>query len=249
MELARAAGKRLLGWFGNTEVHMKSDGTTLTQADTAVDAFICAEITTNFPDDLIISEEMNHSHYPDNEYVWVIDPLDGSTNFSQGLPLWGVSIALLEHGQPSIAVLYFPVFDMLCHAIAGAGAFEDRHSISARRPGEVARHSIFTCSAGAERHYWPRLRAKRRTFGSTIYELYLVARGQALFSIVPEPKVWDLAAAWLLIGEAGGVIDTLDGSVPFPLKGAENYSRPHFPLLAAASPEMWKRVRASMQPE
>ncbi len=56
MELARAAGKRLLDWFGNTEAQTKADGTTLTQADTTVDAFICAEIEANFPDDLIISE-------------------------------------------------------------------------------------------------------------------------------------------------------------------------------------------------
>ena len=249
VELARAAGKRLLDWFGNTEVQTKADGTTLTQADTAVDAFICAEIEANFPGDLIISEELNHSHHKENADVWVIDPLDGSTNFSQGFPLWGVSIALLERGRPAMAVLYFPVLDILCHACAGAGAFEDGRAISARRPAEVARHSIFTCSAGAEQWYWPRLRAKRRTFGSTIYELSLVARGQALFSIVSEPKLWDLAAAWLLIEAAGGAIDTLDGSAPFPLTGAEDHSRPHFPLLAAASPELWQHVRASIMPE
>ncbi|HJO33210.1 MAG TPA: inositol monophosphatase family protein [Anaerolineales bacterium] len=249
VKLARAAGKRLLDWFGNTEARTKEDGTTLTQADIAVDAFICAEIEANFPDDLIISEEMNHSHHKENADVWVIDPLDGSTNFSQGLSLWGVSIALLERGRPAVAVLYFPVLDMLCHACAGASAFEDGRTISARRPAEIARHSIFTCSAGAEQRYWPRLPAKRRTFGSTIYELSLVARGQALYSIVSEPKLWDLAAAWLLIEEAGGAIDTLDGSAPFPLTCAEDHSHPHFPLLAAASPELWQHVRASIMPE
>ncbi len=246
--LARAAGKRLLGWFGNTEVQMKADGTTLTEADTSVDAFICAEIQTHFPGNMIISEELYHSHHTDNAHIWVIDPLDGSTNFSQGLPLWGVSIALLEHGQPAMAVMYFPVFDILCHATAGEGAFENSRPMLARRPAEIAHHSIFTCSAGAAQVYCPRLRAKRRTFGSTIYELCLVARGQALFSIVSEPKIWDLAAAWLLIEEAGGAIDTLDGSAPFPLTYAEDYSRSHFPLLAAASPALWQRVLESMQP-
>jgi myo-inositol-1(or 4)-monophosphatase len=249
MGLARAAGKRLLGWFGNTEVQLKDDGTTLTHADIAVDAFICAKIQKHFPDDLIISEEMNHSYHAENADVWMIDPLDGSTNFSQGLPLWGVSIALVERGHPTMAVLYFPVLDMLYYASVGAGAFEDGRPISARRPAEVARHSIFTCSAGAERRYWPHMHAKRRTFGSTIYELCLVARGHTLFGIVSEPKIWDFAAAWLLIEEAGGAIATLDGSAPFPMTGTEDCSRQDFPLLAAASPELWQRVRESIQPE
>jgi len=249
MDLARAGGMQLLGWFGNAEAQMKADGTTLTNADTAVDGFICGEIQTNFPDDLIISEEMYHSHETEHANVWVIDPLDGSTNFSQGLPLWGVSIALLEHGHPTLAVVYFPMLDMLCHASAGSGAFEDDRQISARRPAEIDRYSIFTCSAGAERRYWPGMCAKRRTFGSTIYELCLVARGQALFSIVSEPKIWDLAAPWLLIREAGGAIDTMDESAPFPLRSIDDYSRPDFPLLAAASPELWQRVRARMQPK
>ncbi|MDP6792501.1 MAG: inositol monophosphatase family protein, partial [Anaerolineales bacterium] len=75
-ELARASGMQLLGWFGNAEVQMKADGTTLTKADTALDSFICGEIQTNFPDDLIISEEMYHSHETEHANVWVIDPLD-----------------------------------------------------------------------------------------------------------------------------------------------------------------------------
>lgn len=238
-----------MDWFGNTKVQMKANGTTLTQADTEVDAFICAEIRARFPDDKIISEELNHSLPTEYAGVWIIDPLDGSTNFSQGLPLWGVSIARLENGQPTIAVLYFPVLDILCHASAGSGAFEDSRPIFVRKPAEVTPHSIFTCNAGAEQHYWPGMGLKRRTFGSTIYELYLVARGQALFSIELEPKIWDLAAAWLLIREAGGTIETMDGSAPFPLTGAEDYVVTNFPLLAAASTELCQCVRDSMYPQ
>ena len=247
IELAHAAGKKLTGWFGHTEAQTKADGTTLTQADTAVDTFICTEIRTNFPDDQIISEEMNHSYLIKNANVWVIDPLDGTTNFSQGMPLWGVSIALLERGQPTIAVLYFPVLNLLFHAGEGAGAFANGDQISTPTISEVTHHSIFTCSAGAEPRYSLGVPAKRRTFGSTIYELCMVARGQALFSIVAKPKIWDLAAAWLLINEAGGVIGTLDGSSPFPLTFSEDYSKHDFPLLATATPVLWQQLRTIMQ--
>ena len=247
IELAHAAGKKLTKWFGNTEIQTKPDGTTLTQADTEVDSFICTEIGTNFPEDQIISEELNLSYSINTANVWVIDPLDGTTNFSQGIPLWGVSIALLEHGQPTMAVLHFPALNLLFHAEKEVGAFVNGDRILAPVTSEVTRHSIFTCSTGAEQCYPLKSLSKRRTFGSTIYELCLVARGQALFSIVAKPKFWELAGAWILIKEAGGEISTLDSSSPFPLTSSTDYSKRHFPLLATSTSTLWQQLRTSIQ--
>ena len=241
-QLAHSAGQSLLSSFGKSVATTKEDGTTVTRSDQEIDQFICEEIQARYPMDNILSEELLPEYTDNGNAVWIVDPIDGTTNFSQGLPLWGVSIARLENGYPTIGVLYFPVLDMLCHAAKGQGAFENNKRISARRPAIVNRYSIFTCSSGTERHYKIRgsIRAKRRTFGSTIYELYLVARGNALFCVLPKPKVWDLAAAWLIIEESGGAIDTLNDSPHFPLTKEMPYTSVQLPTLATASLEMWQ---------
>ena len=248
-QLAQSAGQRLLNSFGTSVARTKKDGTTVTLSDWETDKFMCAEIKATYPMDNILSEELLPDYNDNGSAVWIIDPLDGTTNYSQGLPLWGVSIARLEMGYPTIAVLYFPRLDMLCYASRGQGAFENNQRISARRPATINRYSIFTCSSGTEQHYKIRggIRAKRRTFGSTIYELYLVARGNALFSILPEPRIWDLAAAWLIIEESGGAIDTMKNSPPFPLAAQMSYANLKLPTLATASPEMWEDVCAAIR--
>ena len=243
-QLAHSAGQRLLSSFGKSIATTKEDGTTVTSADKEIDQFIGEEIQVRYPMDNILSEELSPKYTDNGSAVWIVDPIDGTTNYSQGLPLWGISIARLENGYPTIGVLYFPILDMLCYASKGQGAFENNKRISARRPAVVDRYSIFTCSSGTERYYkiGEGLRAKRRTFGSTIYELYLVARGNALFCVLPEPKVWDLAAAWLIIEESGGAIATLNDPEHFPLTKEMPYTSIQLPTLATASLAMWKRI-------
>jgi myo-inositol-1(or 4)-monophosphatase len=248
-QLAHSAGQRLLSSFGKSVATTKEDGTTVTSSDQEIDQFICEEIQARYPMDNILSEELLPEYTDNGNAVWIVDPIDGTTNFSQGLPLWGVSIARLDNGYPTIGVLYFPVLDLLCHAAKGQGAFENNKRISARRPAIVNRYSIFTCSSGTERHYKIRggIRAKRRTFGSTIYELYLVACGNALFSILPEPRIWDIAAAWLIIEESGGAIDTMHNCPPFPLATKMSYASLRLPTLATASLEMWEDMYAAIR--
>jgi myo-inositol-1(or 4)-monophosphatase len=102
-----AADQILLQGFGKVTASQKSDGSLVTQTDHAVDEFITTQLANAFPDHAVLSEERNTTYYPSTNFSWVIDPLDGTTNFARGLPIWGVSVALLVQGLPVLGLLSF----------------------------------------------------------------------------------------------------------------------------------------------
>jgi len=106
-ELGREAGQQLLDWRGRANAGIKADGSLVTEADEAVDRFLFQEIRARYPDHGILSEEAD-TVYAGQPYTWVIDPLDGTTNFTLGVCYWGCSIAIVHHGMPVIGVLVVP---------------------------------------------------------------------------------------------------------------------------------------------
>src|SRR5688500_14574926 len=88
--IAEGADQLLLQGFGKVTASQKADGTLVTATDHAVDEFITTQLASAYPDHAILSEERNTTYTPKAKFTWVIDPLDGSTNFARGLPIWGV---------------------------------------------------------------------------------------------------------------------------------------------------------------
>ena len=109
-------------WNENQTGSLKADRTLVTEADKAADLMIREIIQKSFPEDGILSEE-GSTTLPETDNVWIIDPLDGTVNFSRGLNYWGVSIARLKDGFPHSAAIYFPLADELFSASLGEGAF------------------------------------------------------------------------------------------------------------------------------
>ena len=216
----------------------------VTEADLAADRFIAAAISERFPGDRILSEELAPALIEsENQTLWVVDPLDGTTNFSLGLPFWGVSIARLQGGYPEVGALYFPRLDELYTTRRGAGAFFNNQRIQVSPPDPNQPWSFFSCCSRTFRDYEIGIKYKPRILGSAAYSLCCVARGIALLAFEATPKVWDIAAAWLLLQEAGGAVATYDDSQPFPLDAAQDYSQMPFPTLAAATPELLEDVQ------
>ncbi len=128
IQLARQAGELLVRFHasGELDARLKADYSLVTQADIESDQLIAGTIRQSFPDDLLLSEELQPDYTPtpaaSAAAVWVIDPLDGTTNFHLGLPFWGVSIARVVAGWPETAVLYFPQLGELYSAQKGQGA-------------------------------------------------------------------------------------------------------------------------------
>ncbi len=248
--LAREAGYFLLDRFkpAGTSVNVKADRSVVTETDLATDRLIANSIHDHYPGDGIISEEIAFKSSSLSEVTWVIDPLDGTSNFSLGLPFWGVSIARLVNGWPETAALYFPFIQEFYTAQKGQGAFLNDEPI---RAGYQEGHAypFFACCSRTFRRYHVSVPFKPRILGSAAYDLCSLARGISILVFEAAPKIWDIAAAWLMVEEAGGIIEVMGDPEPFPLKANTDYSKLNLPTLAAATPALAAQGRQQIRPK
>jgi myo-inositol-1(or 4)-monophosphatase len=251
VQLARETGKYLLGCFRRTgtEARTKSDQSVVTEVDLEADERIAEVIQSRYPGEGLLSEELRPQNPAGHPVVWVIDPLDGTTNYSLGLPFWGVSIARLVDGWPETAAIYFPPTDELFVAERGAGAFMNGERIYLSPPANDRVATLFACCSRTHRLYHISVPYKPRILGSAAYNFCSLARGISIVTFEAKAKIWDIAAAWLVVCEAGGAIHTLDGSHPFPLAVGVDYRLVDYPILAAATPELAARARSQIQPK
>ncbi len=255
--LAHQAGALLLDMFhrGHFNPTLKADRSVVTEADFAADRLIADAIHDHFPEDALLSEEATTAYTPTGPQtpapaaIWVVDPLDGTTNFSLGLPHWGVLIARLVDGRPHTAAMYFPVLDELYTAQRGQGAAFNGRPLHTPTPGELSPVSIFACCTRTAARYSVSIPYKQRILGASGYTLAAIARGMAVVGFESTPKVWDLAAGWLIVEEAGAVIETYQPPTPFPLRAGIDYARQSFPLLAAANASIAAMARRQIQPK
>ena len=247
-ELATECGALAVATFGQHAAQRKSDGTLVTMTDQAIDRLISTRIGDAWPDHAILSEEQATVYDPAYAFTWVVDPLDGTTNFTNGLPIWGVSIALLHNGQPVVAVVDFPLLGEQYQAMLGGGA--------ARGPGRLTTSPLATADdenflmkcTRTDRNFHLATPLKSRIMGSAAYHICKVADGTALAGIEMSPKVWDLAAAWLILKEAGGEIVTASGAAIFPLPAERRDYREHsFVTFSAANGAILQHLIAAAQ--
>ena len=248
-QLARDTGELLLGYYQRSGIQsqLKTDRTVVTEADFAADQYIRKRIGENFPKDGILSEEAGTIFPPDKSTVWVIDPLDGTTNFSLGLHYWGISIARIVNGYPDLGVLFFPLLNELFTASKGKGAYLNRIQLKVKPPNPAQPTSFFSCCSRAFRFYKIDIKYKTRILGSAAYGLATVARGSSILAFEVTPKIWDFSASWLITQEAGGLIAPLESQEPFPLIPDMDYASASFPLLTAATPEILIEGRNKIQ--
>jgi myo-inositol-1(or 4)-monophosphatase len=252
--LARQTGDLLKSYFeqASLDTRLKSDNSVVTEADIAADELISASLKQAYPDDLLLSEELSPSasskagtNYPG---LWIIDPLDGTTNFSLGLHYWGILITYLEAGHPVLTVMFFPLLNELYTAQSGLGAALNGQPIQVEPPDPQKPTTFFSCCSRTHKRYQVSVPYKSRILGSAAYSLCAVARGIALVSFEATPKIWDIAGGWLLVQEAGGSVETLDGSQPFPIRLDHSYARLNFPTLAAATPALLRQSHNQIVP-
>jgi myo-inositol-1(or 4)-monophosphatase len=220
----------------------------VTEADLAADQLIAAAIQENFPNDALLSEELQTKAANHSDAIWVIDPLDGTTNFSLGLHYWGTSIARVVNGWPQVAALYFPLFDELYSAQKGKGAALNGKSLKTKPPDKSQPTSFFSCCSRTFHRYDVKVRYKTRILGAASYTMCAVARGSAILGFEVTPKIWDIAGGWLVVQEAGGLVETLDGSEPFPIVSGQDYQRCNYPTLTAATPAEIAKARSQIKP-
>jgi myo-inositol-1(or 4)-monophosphatase len=256
IQLARDTGQLLLNYFNpqGSSTKLKPDQSVITEADLAADELISKAIHDQYPDDSLISEELQPVYHPQDSAhlngVWVVDPLDGTTNFSLGLPIWGISIARLVSGWPEIGVIYFPIFDELYTALRGDGANLNGKPLQVSPPDKANKTSFFSSCSRTYRLYEVGIRFKPRILGSAAYTFCAVSRGIAILGFEATPKIWDIAAGWLLVNEAKGSVDVFDSEKqPFPLIPEMDYRDLIFPTIIAASPKLLGLARQELKPK
>ncbi len=219
VEMAWESGRILEGHFGKPmDVDYKDDGKNapVTPADIESQAYLSESIVKTFPGHGIVGEEDSEEKdgsVPD--FLWVLDPLDGTTNFLNGLPIYAVSICALHRGVPVAGSIYIPwpgdKGGSVLHARKGSGASIDGEPLSIPESPvpEASRLSGLPGSFGAR--FRPRKDLRRRlgeprVTGSVAYELALTATGAFQYVVFGGPRIWDVAAGALIVKEAGGEV-------------------------------------------
>lgn len=241
MEMAKGAGEIQLRYF-RTE-GLKSDTKqnsfdVVTVADKESERFIKTHISEKFPDHGIIAEESGEDH-SEREWRWVIDPLDGTTNFNAGLPIFSVSIALEHFGDPVVGVVYAPYLGELFHAVKGEGAYMNGKRISCSLKSSldtavVATGMPYDRAVNKDNNLEEisrvvcRVRGTRR-MGSAAIDLSYVAAGYYDAYWELNLNRWDVAAGSLIAREAGAVVESI--------RDNRNYS------ILASSPALIDKIR------
>ncbi len=221
---ARGAGEILAEHFGRKiEVEFKDDERRdpVTSADKATQEYLAKEIAKRFPEHGVLGEEATdeekESEAPAADILWVVDPLDGTTNFLNGLPVFASSIGVLYRGWPIAAALYLPWPNaqggFVLHCRKGGGAFADDEAVSVYAAEEPVPNRLIGVPGyfGVASRFSKRLAGKAgepRTTGSIAYELAMTARGVMQYTIIGAPRLWDMAGGALAVVEAGGTVMT-----------------------------------------
>lgn len=222
--LARGAGKIQLGYFRGSDLGIETKSNiydVVTRADKESEAHIVGAILDRYPDHEILGEEGGAMGTAGSDYRWVIDPLDGTTNFSQGLPLFSVSIALQYRGETVVGVVYAPYLGELFWATKGGGAYMECREAKAKRIRVSGKRTLATSVLATGFPYdkdvnpdnnsdnvariVPFVRDLRR-LGSAAYDLSCVAAGLLDGYWELDLHEWDVCAANLIVREAGGVV-------------------------------------------
>lgn len=213
------------------KVTEKNPNDFVTEVDQAAEQAIIEVLKTAYPDHAILAEESGASAnlHDDNENVWIIDPLDGTTNFIHGFPQYCVSIALQQRGQITQAVVYDPTRNDLFTATKGAGAYLNEKRIRVTKRDKIADALIgtgFPFRANDDIDQYLKMFkimsqscAGLRRPGSAALDLAYVAAGRLDGFFEKGLKPWDLAAGSLLITESGGIVGTFEGESDYLYKG------------------------------
>lgn len=216
---AKEAGKIQLSYFrgDNLGATTKSNiADVVTKADKESEAFLIGKILSKFPNHSVLGEETG-SHQGNSDYLWVVDPLDGTNNFSQGLPVFCISIGLQYKGETILGLVYAPYLDELYTAIKGKGAYFNL----TKKLHVSEKTNINTCVMGTGFPYdkgtnpinnisnlvsiLPNLRGIRR-MGSAAYDLCCTAAGLLDAYWELSLQHWDMCAGAFIVEEAGGEI-------------------------------------------
>ncbi len=206
---AQEAGQIAMEHFNHAQVMFKADQTMVTQADRQIEAMLSGYVQAAYPGHALIGEEGARGGRADSDWVWAIDPIDGTRAFVQGLPCWGISIGVLYQGVPYFGLFYMPLLNDWTYTTADAVICNGRALIHSLRT-EWDDQSFLAISSSTHNHY--HIGVKRaRALGTLAANMVYTARGTALGALLEHAAIWDVAAGAAVLGRLGAEFRYLSG--------------------------------------
>ena len=202
------ASKILIRDFGeleNLQVSKKGPKDFVTNSDKKTEKVLINELTKNKKKYSILSEEIGFIKNDDNDYIWVIDPIDGTTNFLHGIPHFCISIGLKFKDQIISGIIFDPIKNETFYAEKNQGAFFNNHRIRVSK-----RKNLDECLFATNKNGLSSTDLNSRIFGSAALDLAYVASGRIDGYFQNGLNLWDIAAGTLIVKEAGGIVNNYD---------------------------------------
>jgi len=220
------AAEQIMPRYNQVAYSLKKDGSLITEADSAMQEAMISSLQEHWPEYAVLGEEMTEAEQQaqldcDAQGLWVLDPLDGTSNFANGIPIFSVSIALVKNNEVVLGVIYDPNRDEMFSAIKDEGAWLNGKSLKC----VTEREQLNQCTAQIDfKRLKPEMRvclsrehpyASQRNFGSGALDWCWLAAARSQLYIHGGQKLWDYVAGQLIFSEAGGFAKTFSGDAVF----------------------------------
>ncbi|MCF6345104.1 MAG: inositol monophosphatase [Thiomicrorhabdus sp.] len=249
--IIQLAKTEVLARFENVSVETKQDGSLLTEADTQMQLKTQSFLAKNWPEFAFLGEESSteaqEKAMNSKQGCWILDPVDGTSNFAIGIPVYTVSLALTVQGNIIAGLVYDPSRDELFAARQNMGAELNHQPFTAK----TAKTALSQCSSIVDfKRLQPDLAirlatqapyASQRSFGSVALDWCWIAAGRGQVYLHGSQNIWDYAAGWLILEEAGGQSQTLDQQTVLLAKVEKRSA------VAATTPELFKEWNDFLQ--
>jgi myo-inositol-1(or 4)-monophosphatase len=226
----REAGRMALEGRDSLIAGSKDDGSLVTDVDHRIESFLYDKISNQYPDHQILAEEGTRQHST-SDYLWTVDPIDGTRAYASGLPVWGISIGILRGYEPYAGYFFMPLIGELYFGFQDSAFFNNRLLSPVRADGRITPTSFIAVPSNVH-HYFEISFGRLRSLGSVTAHLAYVARGTALAALTRRLYLWDIAPVMPLLNATGIAVKYLSGK-DFDLHQLLDGSPSPEPLIAA----------------
>jgi myo-inositol-1(or 4)-monophosphatase len=249
LDVIRRSGDEAMKFYGKGDTRVKFDEELITRSENHLADFFKGELEANFPEHQIFSAIPKHEEYTHDQkrYLWIFDPLDGVANYQAGIPIWGMSLALIENFWPVFGAVYMPATGDLFHARAGAEAYLNDRKIQISKKENVNDESIMFIYSRFHHEFHSSFPGKILNMGSTAAHMCYIAMGRAEVAVTSHESYRGLAAAHIIVEAAGGKVFKIAGE-DFHLGDYLDGQKIEEPLMVLA-PGILSQVRACIRKE
>ncbi|UCD32669.1 MAG: hypothetical protein JSV38_01870 [Desulfobacterales bacterium] len=247
MDAIHRSGEEALAFYGKGNPKIKFDEELVTEADYHLMEFFQDQLNHHFPEHQVFKNDQANMEYTHDEtrYLWIFDPLDGVANFQAGIPIWGISLALIENFWPIFGAFYMPATGDIFHAQAEQKAYLKKEEICVSEQKHINDESLLLTYSRFHQRYRTTFPGKIRDLGCTGAHICYVAMGRAEAAVIANESFQDLAAACIILEAAGGKICKIDGSGFFLNEHLDGQKINDHLLIMA--PDIYSQVRNCLQ--